>query len=82
MAQEVKEVLPQLVQSEKEQNSLLSINYGGIIPLLVSSLKQLTPKQELDKRDERIRQLQRQNQTLEARLAKLEAMMVAREQNN
>ena len=39
MAQEVKEVLPQLVKQD-EQTQQLSVNYVGLIPVLIESIKE------------------------------------------
>ena len=46
IAQDVQEVLPDLVTGEETDSTFLSLNYDGIIPVLVNSIQEL--KQQLD----------------------------------
>jgi hypothetical protein len=38
LAQEVRELFPELVQEDKE--GILSVNYSGLIPVLIESVKE------------------------------------------
>ncbi len=63
IAQEVREVLPELVSGDEGEGGMLSLNYGELVPVLVKAIQE--QQQELDAQGEQIADL-------EARLAALE----------
>ena len=65
LAQEIKEVFPELVKTNKE--GLLSVNYQGLIPVLINAVKE--QQQNLEK-------VQKEKADLEARIQKLEAVIL------
>ena len=70
IAQEVQEVLPDLVITQQDEDKTLGLNYDGFIPVIVNAVKEL--KQEKDAeiavRDAKIK-------SLEERLTALEALV-------
>ncbi len=64
IAQELKDVLPELVV--EETSGYMAVNYQGVIPVLVEAMKE--QQVQIEEKDAAI-------QNLEARLAKLEQMM-------
>ncbi len=71
IAQEMKEVFPELVHvNDKGEHS---INYTGIIPVLVEAMKEQETR--IEEKDAAIFCLQNQMENLEARLARLEASL-------
>ncbi|GGD42188.1 hypothetical protein GCM10011514_02700 [Emticicia aquatilis] len=64
IAQEVQKIFPELVQTDEK--GFLSVNYIGLVPHLIESIKEL--------RDEN-NSLKTKNQTLESRLDKIEAIL-------
>lgn len=65
LAQEIQEVFPELVKTNKE--GLLSVNYQGLIPVLINAVKE--QQQNLEK-------VQKEKADLEARIQKLEAVIL------
>ncbi|MFQ5500136.1 MAG: tail fiber domain-containing protein, partial [Candidatus Zixiibacteriota bacterium] len=70
IAQEVREVLPELVSEDRE--GYLSVDYARVTPLLVEAVKELDRKtQELSKQSQRVDQLEKE-------LAQLKAVIASR----
>jgi hypothetical protein len=63
IAQEVREVLPEVVSGQESEDGRLSIDYGELVPVLVKAVRE--QQEEIDSQSERIA-------NLEARLAALE----------
>jgi hypothetical protein len=40
LAQEIEEVFPELVKSGMDKNKTLSVNYQGLIPVLINAIKE------------------------------------------
>lgn len=66
IAQEVQKIFPELVQTDEK--GFLSVNYIGLVPHLIEAIKLL--KEENDS-------LKNNNQTLESRLEKIEAILLS-----
>ena len=88
IAQEVREVLPEVVDTERDDedgNGHLSVNYTKLVPVLVDALQRQQAgieereervdrlERESEQKDERIETLEARNDDLEARLSALEA---------
>ena len=67
IAQEVQKVYPNLVKEDK--NGTLSVNYMGLIPILVESIKELKAENELLKKEfnQRLFKLENNTQTAESK---------------
>ena len=55
LAQEIKEVFPELVT--KDENENLAVNYQGLVPVLINALKEQESK--IQEQDERIKRLEK-----------------------
>ena len=56
LAQEIKEVFPELVS--EDDNEMLAVNYQGLVPVLINALKEQDAKmKEQEKRLERLERL-------------------------
>jgi hypothetical protein len=77
IAEEVGEVLPEVVQYEENGVDTNGMDYGKLTPLLVEAVNALREEKdaEIALRDERIESLEQTNAELEARLARLEAIV-------
>ncbi len=62
IAQELREILPELVSVANGDNGQLAVNYNGIIPINTAAIQELTVKS--DEQDERIESLERQIEEL------------------
>jgi hypothetical protein len=71
IAQEIKEVMPELVKEDVE--GMLSVNYIGVIPVLVEALKE--QHEVIVEKETRIAALEMETNELKARLAKIEAAL-------
>lgn len=71
IAQEMEQVMPDLVRSNG--GTTYTVNYIGLIPVLVEAMKE--QQGQIEEKNAAITCLQTQMETLEARLAKLEASM-------
>jgi hypothetical protein len=78
IAQEVQKIFPELVQTDEK--GFLSVNYIGLIPHLIESVKELRNENELLKSNEV--NSKHKNQSLENRLEKVEAMLTILTQSN
>ena len=65
LAQEIQEVFPELVKTNKE--GLLSVNYQGLIPVLINAVKE---------QQQTLETVQKEKADLEARIQKLEAVIL------
>jgi hypothetical protein len=63
IAQEVREILPDLVYGDEDQGEMLSMNYSELVPVLVNAVQE--QEQQIDQQAEQIA-------SMEARLAALE----------
>ena len=63
IAQEIREVLPQLVKEGETEDKLLSMNYTGIIPILTKAIQE--QQQTIAKNQSEIEQLKAQLETLQ-----------------
>jgi len=70
IAQEVAQVLPEVVDKGDDEDGFYSVSYGRIVPVLVEAIKELKAENELLKD-----QLKTQNQSLKERLEVLERRM-------
>lgn len=70
IAQEIVEVLPEVVNKSDDKDGFYSVSYGRIVPILVEAIKELNAKNESLKK-----QLKNQNQELNGRLAVLEKLI-------
>ncbi|MHC4641242.1 MAG: tail fiber domain-containing protein [Planctomycetota bacterium] len=70
IAQEIAEVLPEVVNKSDDKDGFYSVSYGRIVPILVEAIKELKAENELLKD-----QLKTQNQSLKERLEVLERRM-------
>ncbi|UCD76174.1 MAG: tail fiber domain-containing protein, partial [Phycisphaerales bacterium] len=77
IAEEVGEVLPEIVQYEAKGIYASGMDYSKLTPLLVEALNALRAEKdaEIALRDRRIESLEQNNDRLEARLARLEAIV-------
>ena len=71
IAQEMKEVMPELVKEDAE--GMMSVNYIGVIPVLVEALKE--QHEVIEEKETRIAALEAQNTELKDRLARIEAAL-------
>ncbi len=71
IAQEMQEVMPELVKEDAE--GMLSVNYIGVIPVLVEALKE--QHEVIAEKETRIAALEAQNTALQDRLARIEAAL-------
>lgn len=71
IAQEMKEIMPELVQADAE--GMLAVNYSGVIPVLVEALKE--QHEVIEEKETRIAALEAQNSELQSRLARIEAAL-------
>lgn len=71
IAQEMKEVMPELVKTDAE--GMMSVNYIGVIPVLVEALKE--QHEVIEEKETRITALEVQNNELKDRLARIEAAL-------
>lgn len=71
IAQEMKEVMPELVKTDAE--GMMSVNYIGVIPVLVEALKE--QHEVIEEKETRIAALEVQNNELKDRLARIEAAL-------
>lgn len=71
IAQEMKAVMPELVKEDAE--GMMSINYIGVIPVLVEALKE--QHEVIEEKETRIAALEAQNSELQTRLARIEATL-------
>lgn len=78
VAEEVGAVLPEIVAYEENGVDATGMDYGKVTPLLVEAVNTLRAEKDnqLAERDARIETLEQQNAELQARLARVEAMMV------
>ena len=74
IAQEIAEVLPEVVNKSDDKDGFYSVSYGRIVPILVEAIKELKAENELLKE-----KLKTQNQSLEERLDVLEKRMDERQ---
>jgi hypothetical protein len=70
IAQEVAEVLPEVVNRNNDEDGFYSVSYGRIVPVLVEAIKELKAENESLKE-----QLKNQNQELNGRLTVLEKLI-------
>ncbi|MHC4691218.1 MAG: tail fiber domain-containing protein [Planctomycetota bacterium] len=70
IAQEVAEVLPEVVNKSNDEEGFYSVSYGRIVPVLVEAIKELKAENDLLKD-----QLKTQNKSLKERLEVLERRM-------
>jgi trimeric autotransporter adhesin len=70
IAQEVQPVLPELVARGTDEAGLLSLNYTGLIPVLVKAVQE--QQAALSQKDAELADLRAENTTLSTRLAALE----------
>lgn len=69
IAQEVQKLFPELVKEDKE--GMLSVNYSGLIPILIESTKEL--KQQVDQQRQQIEMQQQQINELKNFVAEIVA---------
>jgi len=74
IAQEVAEVLPEVVNKSNDEEGFYSVSYGRIVPVLIEAIKELKAENDLLKE-----QLQMQNKSLIERLEVLERRMDERQ---
>jgi hypothetical protein len=74
IAQEIAEVLPEVVNKSDDNDGFYSVSYGRIVPILVEAVKELKAENELLKE-----KLKTQNQSLKQRLDALERRMDERQ---
>jgi cytochrome c-type biogenesis protein CcmE len=55
LAQEIKEVFPELVTEDENEN--LAVNYQGLVPVLINALKEQENK--VQEQEERIKRLEK-----------------------
>ena len=73
IAQELKEVLPELVSEDRE--GFYAVNYDGLIPLLTEAVKELEAKQkEHTMKNAEINTLKRENAAIKRRLDEMERL--------
>lgn len=70
IAQEVQDVLPNLVFTQEDEDQTLGLNYDGFIPVLVNAIKELK-----EEKDAEIAEQALQIKSLEERLTALEALI-------
>lgn len=71
IAQEMKEVMPELVKADAD--GMMSVNYIGVIPVLVEALKE--QHEVIEEKETRIAALEAKNNELQTRLARIEAAL-------
>ncbi len=71
IAQEMQAVMPELVKEDSE--GMMSVNYIGVIPVLVEALKE--QHEVIEEKETRIAALEAQNTELKDRLARIEAAL-------
>ena len=71
IAQEMQAVMPELVKTDAE--GMMSVNYIGVIPVLVEALKE--QHEVIEEKETRIAALEAQNTELKDRLARIEAAL-------
>ncbi len=67
IAQELQEVLPDLVSVANEDNGQLAVNYSGIIPVNTAAIQELAEENE---------ELRQKNQELQERIERLEELLL------
>jgi endosialidase-like protein/collagen triple helix repeat protein len=77
IAEEVGEVLPEIVQYEKNGIDAIAMDYSMLTPLLVEAVNALRAEKDrqLAKRDQAIQSLRAENTALQNRLLRLEALV-------
>jgi hypothetical protein len=78
IAQEVEPVIPELVQKAKGEAGMMSLNYIGLVPVLVKAIQE--QQASLERKDAEIVALRSQNVALEKHNAALDARLAALEQ--
>jgi hypothetical protein len=69
IAQEVEPIIPELIAKAKDENGMLSLNYVGLVPVLIKAIQQ--QQTSLEKKDAEIASLNARLTAIERKLAAL-----------
>jgi len=75
IAQEVDQVVPEVVEHSDDPAAPLGLNYSGLVPVLIKAVQE--QQTTITKNDAEIKKLQAENESLNARLTALEQKMTA-----